>query len=66
MSSYIIRLPEVSRRTGRSRAAIYVDMDKGLFPKSVKIGERAIGWFEHEIEAWIKARLHRRLPHETA
>ena len=52
----IIRLPEVERRTGRGRSSIYRDVKAGLFPKPRKIGQRAIGWLESEIGAWIEAR----------
>ena len=54
----ILRLPEVEKRTGRSRAAIYRDMDGGTFPLCFKIGERAVGWAESEVDAWIAARMN--------
>lgn len=33
---------------------------KGLFPKPVPLGEKAIGFLEEEIEAWIKERVDAR------
>jgi prophage regulatory protein len=62
MRTIIIRLPEVERRTGRSRSAIYTMMKQGLFPQAVRIGRRAVGWDEDEIEAYnnTKVTAHRR------
>lgn len=53
MSHKIIRLPEVKQRTGLSRSTIYLRMSKGLFPKSISLGERAVGWVESDIELWV-------------
>jgi prophage regulatory protein len=52
----ILRMPEVERRTGRSRTSIYRDMSEGRFPLAVKIGPRAMGWAESSIDEWIAAR----------
>jgi len=53
----VIRLPEVKARTGISRASIYSFEKQNKFPKRVKLGSRAVGWIESEIEAWIEARV---------
>ena len=42
--------------TGLSRSTIYKWMDKGLFPKAIKLGPRAVGWPEDHVEAWINNR----------
>lgn len=52
----ILRLPEVMKKTGLSRSTIYAYIDRGEFPKPIKIGLRAVGWHEHEINQWIEAR----------
>ena len=49
----IVRLPEVTARTGVSRSTIYQWMSKGTFPKSVVLGGRVAGWIEEEEDAWI-------------
>ena len=46
-----LRLPEVQNRTGKSRSAIYQGVNDGTFPKPIKLGLRAVGWIEAEIEA---------------
>lgn len=53
MSERIIRLTEVKGLTGLSRSAIYAHMSKGTFPKSIPIGERAVGWLESDIQQFI-------------
>lgn len=53
MVTNLLRLPEVKKRTGLSRSAIYDRMAKGTFPQSVKIGERAVGWLESDIQQFI-------------
>jgi prophage regulatory protein len=57
MTLYIQRLPEVKRRTGLSRSSIYLKMQDGTFPPSVKISTRAIGWPEEVITEWIEQRI---------
>lgn len=53
----VIRLPEVRSRTGLSRSTIYAMMASGMFPKSVKLGQRAVGWMESEIGDWLNSRM---------
>lgn len=50
----LLRLNAVKEITGLSRSTIYATPD---FPRSVKIGERAVAWVEDEISAWVKARI---------
>ena len=57
-TSKILRLPEVMAITGLSRSTIYAYMDKGTFPKAMKLGERAIGWLSSDIETWIAERVN--------
>lgn len=57
MSNTLIRLPEVQRRTGYSKAWIYRLISQHRFPKTVKIGTRAIAFVESEIDEWINQRI---------
>lgn len=53
-NEWLIRLPEVIRRTGLSRSTIYRlfnDQASG-FPKPVKVGARMIAWRPSAIDAW--------------
>jgi prophage regulatory protein len=53
----LLRRPEVEARVGLRVSAIYEKISRGLFPKPVKLGDRAVGWPEHEIDAWVEERL---------
>ena len=55
----LLRLPDLIARGLGSRSSIYVRMERGEFPRPVKIG-RLNGWLEHEIDAWIEARVSER------
>ena len=57
MSHVILRLPEVIARTGLSRSSIYLRVSKGVFPKSVSLGWRSVGWLEHEIDEWLEEKV---------
>tara|TARA_R110000782_G_scaffold39179_1_gene91307 strand:- start:162 stop:374 length:213 start_codon:yes stop_codon:yes gene_type:complete len=37
-----------------SRSSLYAKMGQGLFPSSIKIGERRVAWLEHEIDAMMR------------
>lgn len=49
----LIRLPDVIRRTSKSRSAIYAAMSRGKFPRQVKLGPGAAAWVESEIDQWV-------------
>lgn len=53
----LIKLPEVKRRTTLSTSEIYRRLESGTFPKQIKLGAKAVAWLEHEIDAWIDARI---------
>ncbi len=46
----VLRLPQVSRVTGLSRATIYRKMQNRSFPIAVHLSDRAIGWYADEID----------------
>jgi prophage regulatory protein len=55
-SPLILRLGHVKTKTGLSRSSIYSFIKAGAFPASVRLGARAVGWFEHEVDAWLESR----------
>lgn len=57
MSIRFIRLPEVKRRTGLSRATIYLRISQGNFPRQIPLGDIAVGWIEAEIDQWCEERV---------
>jgi len=56
----ILRRKKVEARTGLSRSTIYLRMQEGTFPMPVKLGARAVGWLENEIEAWLASCIENR------
>jgi prophage regulatory protein len=62
----ILRLPEVRQRTGLTSSTIYEMMRDGSFPKSIKIGLRAAGWVEQEVQKFIADRIAERDSNQAA
>jgi prophage regulatory protein len=52
----ILRIRGVCKKTGLSKATIYRQVKVGKFPKPRRIGERAVGWLEYEIEEFAESR----------
>lgn len=54
----IWRMPAVKANTGHSsHASIYTQIHDGLFTMPVAIGQRAVGWPSHEVQAITAARI---------
>jgi len=56
-SIQILRLPQVCERIGLSRSMIYQMEAEQRFPPRIKIGVRAVGWIESEVQAWLAKRV---------
>ncbi|MEC7369603.1 MAG: AlpA family transcriptional regulator [Pseudomonadota bacterium] len=56
MSIVILRLPQVIAATGLSRSTIYKKVSESSFPRPFKLGERAIGWRQSDVEDWLASR----------
>lgn len=52
----VLRIKKVTSRTGLGRSSIYSKVNKGTFPKPIKLGERSVGWLESDINKWIASR----------
>jgi len=57
VSQRILRLPEVLRRIGLKKSAVYARVAAGEFPAPIPLGARAVGWLEAEVDEWLKARI---------
>lgn len=44
-------------KTTLGKSTMYVLIKEGKFPAPIKIGERAVGWLESEIDEWIEGRV---------
>lgn len=57
MTHTILRLPTVKARTGLSRSTIYLRIAAGNFPTPIRLGGRAVGWVEAEIDEWLNRQI---------
>jgi prophage regulatory protein len=57
MTHRILRLPTVKTRTGLSRSTIYLRVSQGTFPRPVRLGGRAVGWLEAEVQEWLQRQI---------
>ncbi|MBD8127128.1 MULTISPECIES: helix-turn-helix transcriptional regulator [Erwiniaceae] len=55
----ILRVPALVKKLGIGRSTVYdwLDPDSDrfdpTFPQRVKLGAKAVGWLESEIDAWV-------------
>jgi prophage regulatory protein len=55
----VLRLPQVCKVTGLCRSMIYQLEAERLFPRRIKLGLRAVGWIEGEVQEWLAVRIER-------
>ena len=48
----LLRLSDVTKLTGLSRATVYRLVEKDRFPHPRRIGDRAVAWVNSEVEEW--------------
>lgn len=56
MQDIIHRRPSVEKIVGLSCSTIYDMMAENKFPKPIRIGKRAVGWRESQINEWLAQR----------
>jgi prophage regulatory protein len=56
----VIRKPELMHRLGLSDTTVWRMERQGRFPKRVRLGGKAVGWFSDEITDWIAKRAEER------
>ena len=52
----ILRINEVKNITSMSNSTIYELIKINKFPRPKRIGKRAVGWLENDIQAWFESR----------
>lgn len=63
-SFYVLRKRQLCERIGLSPAHVYAMLDKKSasfdpsFPRQIRLGAAAVGWLEHEVQAWLEARVN--------
>ena len=50
----ILRIKTVLERTGLSRSTLYRKIERGTFPRQVRISVRCAGWRESAVNGWLK------------
>ena len=53
MFHQVLRIFEVSDRTGLPRSSIYAKIQAGDFPRPIKLGARSVGWLESDVNQWV-------------
>jgi prophage regulatory protein len=53
----ILRMPEVCKLTGLCRSMIYQLEAEKRFPSRIRLGLRAVGWIEGEVQEWLAIRI---------
>jgi prophage regulatory protein len=56
----VLRKPELMTRVPLSDATIWRLEKAGKFPKRIRIGGQAVGWFESEINDWLQKKADER------
>jgi prophage regulatory protein len=60
MVDTFLRDADVTRITGIPRSTRYEMIERGYFPKPIKLSERIVAWSSVEIEKWQRARMAER------
>lgn len=53
----LLRISEVSHRTGLAVSTIYKKIDTAGFPRPVKVGSRAARWWQSEVAEWLRKQI---------
>jgi prophage regulatory protein len=62
----VLRIKDLIRKIGMARSTIYDRFNPksprydSTFPKPIKLGLSAVGWLEHEIDAWVENLINQR------
>lgn len=63
----ILRIDAVLNETGdRSKTSIYNRIKDGIFTKAVPIGQRIVGWPDHEVKTIVAAQIAGQTPDHPA
>lgn len=50
----ILRIRTVLQLTGLSRSTLYRKVQRGEFPRQIKLSERCAGWRQSAVNAWMR------------
>lgn len=52
----VLRMPDVMMIVGLKKTSIYMMMQSGQFPASLRLGARSVGWRSSVINQWLESR----------
>jgi prophage regulatory protein len=53
----VLRFPELKEKIGLSRSHVHALISRKKFPAPIKLGDRASGWLESDINEWLQKRI---------
>lgn len=53
----LIRLPEVLKYNPVAKPTLYTQMKKGLFPRPINLGGKAVAWDLEDVLKWQESRI---------
>jgi len=57
MSTELLRLPSVLRKTGHKKTILYELIKRGQFPRPIRLSARTVAWISDDIDKWIEERI---------
>ena len=57
MSTELLRLPSVLRRTGNKKTKLYALIKSGEFPRPIQLAARTVAWVSDDVDQWIAERI---------
>lgn len=58
----LMRIREVLKLCGLSRATLYREIKLHAFPAPVKLSARSVGWLQDDVVLWLQTRIAQRGP----
>ncbi|BBB66546.1 hypothetical protein UNDYM_2293 [Undibacterium sp. YM2] len=61
-SNTVLRLPKLKKKLELSASSVYNKLDTNSkyfdesFPKPIRLGGKAVGWIEAEVDSWLESR----------
>jgi prophage regulatory protein len=56
MAERFLSIAQVLQRVPVTKKQVYVWIRKGIFPRQVRLGPRAVAWRESDVDAWSASR----------
>jgi prophage regulatory protein len=53
----LVLLPAVAKWSGYSAPGVYKSMDRGTFPRPIKLGPNRVAWLRSDLARWLASRV---------